>query len=781
MKRYLRHLEYGMRHECSPFTLLAATAFGLAVNGLGALDTAAPLSHTDHGPRIEHAVEYAPRVAVVLSGGSAFGMAHIGVLEEIERAGIPIDCIAGTSMGAIVGGLYAAGYAPAELERIVTTMDWSAVLVDRKASVSDRFERTIRERHALKIDLASNGVSIGAGLFDGQNILSYFTALSLHALVIRDFDALPIPYRAVAADIMTGEKIVFKGGSLAEAMRSSMSIPAVFRPYEREGRRLIDGGVVDNLPTAIAKELGADIIIAVESRGPGPKSPDSLKTPVDIAGQTFNLFILQNMRPSRKEADLLISSDLSGFTTTSYAEGEAIIARGRAAGRAAAPALAALADRIAASRPLLAPEEQPNRQALREPPLILALRIEGGGPADEALARSTFAPLIGRRYSREELRTAIDSTYVSGRYDFVKFDIEPHDEGNIGVITLIPARQADNSAYIGLDFQGAISSAFTSDFALASGLLIQNLTGPHSALFVSTALFNRLDGMIEYFQPFGPFFAKPWFRYTLEYDSYSAGGFTVGTKFRSYGGGAWLGLALGRNADFMLGYSLENMLSVGQFDILPLDISGFRGALRLDTRDSAIFASRGLALLAYGRLFATNLGGESSFATSEALLDLAIPLGKLQSLGIAAYASTDWSGLVPGATTALYSYFSTLRQPGMFYGMSPHALSAIGNHVLGMGLEYRRRLAPLHPLLGGDLYLVGNASAGSVILGEDCSPEAWALLRWSASLGLGARFTRYFGALATFSLVGYADVEQPFGLALSLDIGSFAGRLEDRR
>ncbi|MDP2815880.1 MAG: patatin-like phospholipase family protein, partial [Rectinemataceae bacterium] len=164
-----------------------------------------------------------PRVALVLSGGSAFGMAHVGVIKVLEEAGIPIDMIMGTSMGSIVSGLYAAGYSPAQMEKIVTTLDWNSVFMDRKVSAGDRYDFQKKAGYAGRLGFNETGLVIGEGLFEGQNVLSLFTTLTLHNLPTRKFDDFPVPYRAVAADIWNGDKIVFSEGSLAEAMRSSMS------------------------------------------------------------------------------------------------------------------------------------------------------------------------------------------------------------------------------------------------------------------------------------------------------------------------------------------------------------------------------------------------------------------------------------------------------------------------------------------------------------------------------------------------------------------------------
>lgn len=228
--------------------------------------------------------------------------------------------VLGTSMGSIVGGLYAAGYSPEEMERIVTEVQWDRLFVDRSLDPGDRLDYAVDRRYPLRLGLRGGTLDLDAGLIAGQGILRLFTVLTAHTLGARDFDELPIRYRAVAADIMTGERIVFGSGSLAEAMRASMSIPGVFRPYEVGGRTLVDGGIVDNLPVGLARELGADIVIAVECRSPGPESVEGLGSPLAIAAQSANLMITRNMAPGRADADVYVKADLRGFSIAGYAD-----------------------------------------------------------------------------------------------------------------------------------------------------------------------------------------------------------------------------------------------------------------------------------------------------------------------------------------------------------------------------------------------------------------------------------------------------------------------------
>jgi NTE family protein len=748
-----------------------------------------------------------PKIAVVLSGGSAFGLTYIGVLKEIEAAGIPIDMVVGTSMGAIVGGLYAAGYSPAEMDRVISAIDWNAVFMDKRATPGDRFERLVEQNYPLRIGFDSKGINIGAGLLEGQNILALFTTLTAQVLDQKNFDDFPVPYRAVATDIRTGKKVVIGSGSIAEAMRCSMSIPVVFMPYEYEGRYLVDGGIVDNLPVDVAKRLGADIIIAVMSKPKPPTGRDELNSSAEIAAQTATLFIQQNMAPNEKAATLVIAPDLSGFTTASYDKAKELIARGEEAGKAAMPELKALAAKIAAARPLVTPDTEPNRAAYGPPPEFDSIRIEGGSAADKAWVGKIFAPLVGRAYSREELGRAIGKAYESGRFDLVKFDLvrwaPPGSEGAasdapaqadgarpgagtvVGVVQLSPDRTSEDAFFAGVDYHGAYSNNMQSDLVFSTALLMRGFTGKNSALLFSDSLVNKVRAALEYFQPLGPFFFRPWGRYAFEYDTYASESVPVAlvSKFRTVGTGAWLGSVLGRDADLMLGYSFENVLTGDNWlDLNPKNAGALRASLRYDDRDTTVFPQKGLALSAYGRWFNPDFGGVQSFAQAELSATAAIPAGKHGTVGLSLFGETDFAGLLSGAQPADLSYYPSLRHPGMFYGLGYNSSQSLGNDIAALGLEYRHLIGRISSIIGGDVFLFGNVSAGGLVQYDDPSTYDMTPLRYDLSLGAGTRLAREFGIMVGVSLLGNLDDVQPLTPALAIEVGSFTdGRVEDKR
>src|SRR6266511_2405365 len=200
-----------------------------------------------------------PRIALVLSGGAARGSAHVGVLKVIEENRIPVDFVAGTSMGAIIGGLYASGLSPEEMDRILTSTDWNDLFSDRPARKHLSFRRKEEDLESLiKIEMGwRGGLTFPASLVAGDKMMFYLRKLTLQSQGISNFDRLPVPFRAVATDIENGEMVVVAKGDLAEALRASMAIPGAFAPQEIDGRLLVDGFLSQNLPVSVAREWGA--------------------------------------------------------------------------------------------------------------------------------------------------------------------------------------------------------------------------------------------------------------------------------------------------------------------------------------------------------------------------------------------------------------------------------------------------------------------------------------------------------------------------------------------
>ena len=276
------------------------------------------------------------KVGLVLGGGGAKGAAEVGVLKVLEEAGIPIDYIAGTSIGAIVGGLYAIGYDAADIDSLYRNQDWLFLLSDQVKRESETFlSKEEREKYIVHIPLSKERkVLLPTGYVKGQNIFNLFSKLTVGYHQVDDFSNLPIPYRCVAVDLVDGKEVVFSSGSLPMAMRASMSIPGVFAPVEWKGKMLVDGGALNNLPVDVAREMGADVIICVDL-STGWKKKEELKSPSAVVEQLIGMMGQTKYRKNMAEADLYINPSLKGFSAASF-QPEAIdtmIQRGELAAR----------------------------------------------------------------------------------------------------------------------------------------------------------------------------------------------------------------------------------------------------------------------------------------------------------------------------------------------------------------------------------------------------------------------------------------------------------------
>lgn len=729
----------------------------------------------------EPAAAGSPRVAVVLSGGSALGISHAGVLQAIEKAGIPIDMVVGTSMGAIVAGLYAAGYSPEAMGELVDRLDWSEIFAERRDTPGDRYDYLKRREYPFAIPVDDKGLSLGSGLLSGQNVLSSFTELVLHILSTRDFDELPVPYRAVAADVVTGEKVVFASGSIAEAMRSSMSVPGIFRPYEIDGRYLIDGGIVDDIPADVARAMGADIIISVESRGMADWDPKTVKSGVSVSAQSINLLIEQNRKLGRAVSDLVIRPDLRGLGYASYSQARELISRGREAGEAAMPELRSIALRISASRALVGADAQANRAAFREPPVFAELRVVGGNAEDRALAQTRFSRLLGRAPGRAEAKAAIDALFSTGRYDYVRLELQrlPPLQGGAeqaaAVLRLTPAPPIDSAALLGWSFRGLLSPLSENESFVSTALLFRNLSGPGSALFAQAGFVTRTDFALELYQPFGPVYFKPFASYDSQFDALESGQeLRVLGHRRRVGAGAWLGLNFGKYADLAAGYSIYNVKTVADGS---LDIASLNAEFSADTRPTTVFPARGGFAMVRGKRGFSALSSDLDFVSMELEAGLDIPLSEPLTLGMIFYGGTDFSGFLPVRGSLPSESYFDFQRAGMFYGLEPRPLRDSGNTVAAFAIEPRYRIGEASPLLGGDVYLFFNASLGTArAVGSDVT---YLPLRWNTSLGAGLRILPQLGLKVCAGVVEDGNRDASLRPTLSIEFGTFMNSLDE--
>ncbi|MQP23866.1 patatin [Flavobacterium sp. LMO8] len=270
-----------------------------------------------------------PKVGLVLSGGGAKGLAHIGVLKVIDSLGIKIDYIAGTSMGAVVGGLYASGYNAEQLDSIFSRIDVDALLQDYTPRESKSFyEKRNDEIYALTLPFNKFKLGLPSGLSKGLYNFNLISSLTQQVSHIRDFDELPIPFLCIATDAETGEKVVLDSGILAQNMIASGALPTLYSPVEMNGRLLIDGGVVDNYPVEELKARGIDIIIGVDVQD-GLKTREELKGVTSVLAQINNFSMIEKMEGKQKITNIYIKPDIKGYTVIAFDKGKEIIEKGK--------------------------------------------------------------------------------------------------------------------------------------------------------------------------------------------------------------------------------------------------------------------------------------------------------------------------------------------------------------------------------------------------------------------------------------------------------------------
>lgn len=309
-----------------------------------------------------HAQEQRKKVAVVLSGGGAKGVAHIKVLKVIEEAGIPIDYIVGTSMGSIVGGLYAIGYTPEQLDSMVRKQNWTFLLSDRvKRSAMTLTERERSEQYILSFPFMKKPKdAVLGGIIKGYNLDNLFSELTVGYHDSISFDRLPIPFACVSANVVNGEQVIFRSGILSTAMRASMAIPGVFTPVRIGNMVLVDGGMVNNYPVDVAKTMGADIVIGVDVQSSLKKS-DQLNSAPDILGQIIDLACQANHDKHVALTDAYIKVNVEGYSSASFTPEaiDSLMQRGEEAARAQWQTLVALKEKIGISDKYVLPFRAP--------------------------------------------------------------------------------------------------------------------------------------------------------------------------------------------------------------------------------------------------------------------------------------------------------------------------------------------------------------------------------------------------------------------------------------
>ncbi|HEX6571827.1 MAG TPA: patatin-like phospholipase family protein, partial [Steroidobacteraceae bacterium] len=460
-----------------------------------------------------------PRIGLVLSGGGARGAAHVGVIRALEQLHVPIDAVAGTSMGAVVGGLYAAGLTGEEIESFFRELDWQEMIRDRAprrdlAYRRKQDDRNILARGTLGVS-AKEGIELPLGLVQGQKISQALRKATARVADVQDFDRLPTPFRALATDLETGEPIVLAQGDLVTVLRASMSAPGVLTPVEVDGRLLVDGGLVDNLPVELAQSMGVDRLIVVDVSFP-LATRDDFGSAFDITNQMIGIMVRRGTLDSKEHLeadDVLIEPELGPMTALEFARMTQVMEIGRNA---------ALAERDELGRLALADADYQQYADARIRAAEPSVRIAFVRPSErsEAEARrvdAVFGDLVGRKLDSPELQRRLATQYRLDQFESVDYRVVGSDRERGIEIDLRRKSWGPSFLRLGVGVENDYEGGATANAAARlwiSGLNWLDAEWTFDGQIGEAPLFRT-----EFYQPLSlrvPVFIAPAFRYEMQ-------------------------------------------------------------------------------------------------------------------------------------------------------------------------------------------------------------------------------------------------------------------------
>jgi NTE family protein len=572
------------------------------------------------------------RIGLVLSGGGARGAAHVGVIRALEQLRVPIDAVAGTSMGAVVGGLYAAGLNGDEIEEVFRRLEWQELFRDRAPRRDLVYRRKQDDRGILAPGALGvrpgEGVVLPMGLVQGQKITQALRAATLRVGTVEDFDRLPTPFRALATDLETGEAVVLRSGDLATVLRASMSAPGVLAPVEIGGRLLVDGGLVDNLPVRLAREMNVDVLIVVDVSFPLAQRGE-LQSPLDVTNQMIAIMVRRGTTNSRallRAQDVLIEPDLGGMTSLEFDRVPTVMASGETTTLAERRKLESLSldegdwQRYVAARTL--PSQPPQTPAF----------VRAGERSQEDAARiaAVFGDLARKPLDPHELQRRANREYGLDRYEAVDYRLVRAGDAEGIELDLRRKSWGPNFLRLGLSVESDYDHGSRAN--AAAQLLVTDLNAYDADLLLQVQIGEEPAFFAEYFQPLSlrsDFFFAPSLRheYTTRQvidDGHqvaryrireTSAAFAVGAELSNWGE-VRLGVRRGDGSTHVL--VGDPTLPVGDFEL-----GGAYLEFGYDRLDSAYFPKRGQAFRARWLADRESLGASVDADVVEASWQLA--------------------------------------------------------------------------------------------------------------------------------------------------------------
>ena len=652
-----------------------------------------------------------PKIGVALEGGGAMGLAHIGVLKWFEEHRIPVDYIAGTSMGGLVAGFYATGMSPEEMRVLIDGLDWRKIFRDRTPYEDLSFRRKEDQRaypNSLIFGLR-HGLSAPPGLIPGHQIGLLIDRVTLPYGDVTSFDALAVPFRCVATDLVSRKSHVFKDGSLAGAMRATMSIPGAFSPVHEGQAVYVDGGLLNNLPTDVVRQMGAEIVIAVHLET-APVEGKDIQSIFPVLEQSVRVVLETNELRGMEQADAVVSVHLAEFSTIDYTKGELIMQRGHEAANERARLLEAFAlDNAGWEEHMRAREARKRREA----PVPQFIQVEGTnahGAVDVARYLKSFE---GKPLDSQKLDEVLTRLTGVGRYDSAGYRLT-RQNGQTGLLVqVVEKTYAPPMVQTGFEVDGSQSGNV--DFTMATRFTFMDVAGFRSEWRTDLLIGNTYGLQTELYRPFRA--ESRWFFSPHADASYSA--FPIYAKndpladYRIYriNIGGDVGYSFGRFSELRVGYevgSLNTKLRLGT-PVIP-SVQGRVGQTRLryllDHTDDPVIPRRGFKAESNFHWFDVSPGASGGFPSMDLKLGYFQPIARPASIFVEGEGGTTFGTTSTGI-------------PQFFLG-GPVRLGAYGQNGFQGNQCYLFRTGYLHdlltlpPFVGKKVYVIGAYEFGKM-------------------------------------------------------------------
>jgi NTE family protein len=649
-----------------------------------------------------------PKLGLVLEGGGALGLAHIGVITWMEEHRIPVSYVAGTSMGGLVGGFYATGQSPAEVRKLIDGIDWDEVLsgVTPFRDLSFRRKQDARDVPGQLEFGLRGGLQFPSGFNTGQQVNLVLDSVALPYSDIPSFDDLPIPFACVASDLVTGKPHVFRDGSLALAMRSTMSLPGIFTPV-RSGKHLYaDGFLLDNLPIDVAKDMGADVTLGIHLET-APMDPNTNLSSFGVLGQSITVMSAVNVLHSMEQADLLVTVPLQKYTALDYNKADAIIKIGYDAAASKATVLSAFSVSEAEWEEYLAKRNARRRTA----PIPKFVEVVGAPPEMSKAMEKQVSSLAGgpvetKKIDQDMMTIVGQGRFATATYSMVERNGEPGLQIQAEPKSYAPPIVRPLVLIDGSQFNNVL-------FSIGGRITFLDVGSYRSELRNDIALGSIYELASEYYHPVtatSNWFIAPRFGVnSRQLNIYSGNVLQASYRLRQALGGLDTGYVFGRTGEFRLGYEggYEKLSpEIGNIPTLPTT-SGTTGDVRIQyqftTLDDPVIPRSGTSLLMYTKGFNANPAAPGPFPVSEIQAQQFFRLSAPSSVFVGAFGGSSY-GYKTGVPT--FSLGGSQR----LVAWSENELLT-NQYFLGQ-IGYIRELVKLPPFLGSSVNFLGLLELG---------------------------------------------------------------------